>query len=385
MRERHGRQAPTRRVRLVLVGAGHAHIEVLRRLILSPHSGIDLTLVSLAPRHHYSGMVPGYLRGTYREEEITFDLPALARRAGAQFIQRRVTGLDPGAQHVQLEEGCEVDYDLVSFNIGSLTIGADSEAVAQHAVMVKPISEAVRLRQRIRALSHGPGGSSARVAVVGAGAAGVEVACAIAAALDQTGRQRNVSILEASSTILSGYSKRFRRRARRVLAQKEIAVSTRRRVSGVRSNAVEIENGPPLPSDLTVWVGGAAAPPLFHASGLAVDENGFLLVDGSLRSIRDPRIFGVGDCATLLMHPDTPKAGVYAVRQAPILWRSICAAIRGGTPPRYVPQKGFLSLLNTADGKALLRYGGLVSHSRWAWILKDRIDRRFMARYQGLI
>jgi NADH dehydrogenase FAD-containing subunit len=101
--------------------------------------------------------------------------------------------------------------------------------------------------------------------------------------------------------------------------------------------------------------------------------------------VADPRIFAVGDCGTLASHPGTPKAGVYAVREGPVLWESLKAAIRGGEPPRYQPQHGFLSILNTGDGRALLDYKGIVSHSRWAWRLKDRIDRRFMARYQGLI
>ena len=73
------------------------------------------------------------------------------------------------------------------------------------------------------------------------------------------------------------------------------------------------------------------------------------------------------------------------MREGPILWQSLKAAMTGGESPRYVPQKGFLSILNTGDGRALLDYKGLVSHSRWAWRLKDRIDRRFMARYQRLV
>jgi NADH dehydrogenase FAD-containing subunit len=113
-----------------------------------------------------------------------------------------------------------------------------------------------------------------------------------------------------------------------------------------------------------------------------------LLIDDSLRSVDDPRIFAAGDCGTLASHPETPKAGVYAVREGPVLWQSLKAAVMtggGGEPPRYTPQTGFLSILNTADGKALLDYKGIVSHSRWAWRLKDRVDRRFMRKYQELI
>ena len=140
-----------------------------------------------------------------------------------------------------------------------------------------------------------------------------------------------------------------------------------------------------MPARLTVWLSGAAAPPVFRDCGLSLDARGFLLVTDSLHALDDGRVFGVGDCATLAAHPHTPKAGVYAVRQGPVLWESLIASLNGSPLPLYMPQSGFLSILNTADGKALLRYKRLVSHSRWAWQLKDWIDRRFMERYQGLI
>jgi pyridine nucleotide-disulfide oxidoreductase family protein len=361
--------------RLLLVGAGHAHLEVLRRQAIRPRTGMDLTLVSAADRHHYSGMVPGFLQGQYEESEIAFDLPALAAQAGGRFVQARATALDPRTREVYLEDGGVLGYDLVSFNVGSRSAGDEKEDVRRHAAVVKPISHAVDLRHRLAESTTG------RAVIVGGGPAGVEIACAIASVLDRAGSGREVTILESSGVILSDYSKRFRRRAEAVLAGRGIAVRTGARVERVEADAVKIEGGGRLMSDLTVWLTGAAAWPLFESSGLPVDGKGFLLVDDALRSIADPQVFGAGDCVTPERHPWTPKAGVYAVREAPILWRSLVAAIEGAKPPRYKSQHGFLSLLNTGDGKALLRYKGLVVHSRWAWHLKDRIDRGFMARY----
>lgn len=358
--------------RLVLVGGGHAHLEVLRRLALRPHPPVDLTLVSLDHRHLYSGMVPGYLQGQYREEDITFELPALAARAGGRFVQGRVTAVDPGAREISLEGGGTIPYDLISFNVGSRTAGDELPGVRGHAALVKPISRAADLRRRLLELAA-EGDEPCRAAIVGGGAAGVEIACAIAAVLDRAGRERRLAILDSSAKILSEYSERFRRRALQVLSGKQIAIRAGMRVEGDR-----------LPPGLTVWLTGAAAWPLFQSSGLPVDDRGFLLVDDALRSVADPRVLGAGDCVTLARHPDTPKAGVYAVREGPVLWKSLLAGVSGNRPPRYEPQEGYLSLLNTGDGRALLSYKGLVSHSRWAWRLKDGIDRRFVARYQRL-
>jgi NADH dehydrogenase FAD-containing subunit len=374
------------RVRLVLVGAGHAHLEIIRRLIhlrRSSEPWAELTLVSLSDKHHYSGMVPGYLSGTYREDEIAFVLPPLANAAGGEFLQRRALGIDTSTRVVHLEDGKTLAYDLVSFNLGSRTVGG--EAALPHATLVKPMSQAVDLRRRILRLAHRRAAGNRHAVVVGGGSAGVEVACALAAVLDEAGCGRDVWILEASERVLASYSQSFRLSAERVLQEKRIRVRTGMRAVKVHRDAVELEDGSRMPSDLTVWLTGPQGPEMFEGSGLAVDERGFLLVDDSLRTLSDPTIFGVGDCVTLADYPDTPKAGVYAVRQAPILWKSFLSAIGQGPLPHYRPQEGFLSLLNTADGKALLRYKQHMSHSRPAWWLKNWIDRRFMARYQRLV
>ena len=371
------------RKRLLLVGAGHAHLEILRRLILEPPTEVELTVVSLGPLHHYSGMVPGYLQGTYREEEIAVRVPELVERAGGRFVAGRAVGVDPGGRRVRVEtreEGArEVPYDLVSFAVGSNTAGIDSPEVAGQAQRIKPLERVHALRQRLL----DPAGDGA--AVVGGGAAGVEIALAIAAVLERAGRAHRITLLESGEEILAGYRHRFRERAREILARRGIMVRTGQRVAAVDEREVETESGVRVPSCLTVWLTGAVAWPLFQDSGLPLDDRGFLLTDDALRSVADPRIFAAGDCGTLASHPKTPKAGVYAVREAPVLWESLKAAIQGGEPPRYQPQQGFLSILNTGDGRALLDYKGIVSHSRWAWRLKDRVDRRFMARYQGLV
>ncbi|HEX4964906.1 MAG TPA: FAD-dependent oxidoreductase [Thermoanaerobaculia bacterium] len=375
-----------RGTRLLLVGAGHAHLEVLRRLILTPLPNVELTVVSLGRLHHYSGMVPGYLQGTYREDEIAVSVPDLAAKAGGRFLAGRAVGVRPASRTVHVEtspeETVEVPYDLVSFAVGSNTGGVDAPGIAGLAQRIKPLERVVALRACLQELAAG--GETVPAVVVGGGAAGVEVALAMATTLEKEGAAHRITLLESGEEILSGYRGRFRKRARSLLHQRGIVARTGARVTAVHADAAEIEDGIRIPSRLTLWLTGAVAWPLFRGSGLALDDRGFLLTDDSLRSLDDPRIFAAGDCGTLASHTGTPKAGVYAVREGPVLWRSLKAAAERGEPPRYVPQKGFLSILNTGDGRALLDYKGIVSHSRWAWRLKDAIDRRFMRRYQEL-
>ncbi|HVS03309.1 MAG TPA: FAD-dependent oxidoreductase [Thermoanaerobaculia bacterium] len=366
--------------RLLLVGAGHAHLEILRRLGEEPR--FTATVVTLDERHYYSGMVPGYLAGTYSAEEISFDVPALADRAGVTFLLGRAVRIDADARHVDLEDGTRLPFDLASCDTGSLTAGASSPGVEEHAVQVKPFHRAGDLRRRLLELASRRDAGTRQVVMVGGGAAGVEVAFAVASLLDAAGGDRSVTVLERGPHILSGYSERFRRRARRALAERRIALRTRSTVAEVTAASVRLADEDSLPSDLTIWLTGPTASPLYADSGLPTDSRGFMLVDPALRCLAAPHLLGAGDCVTLADHPETPKAGVYAVRQAPVLWQSLLAARDGSPPPAYTPQASFLSLLNTADGRALLRYKALVAHARWAFRLKDRIDRGFMRKYQ---
>jgi len=374
--------ATPRKARLVLVGPGHTHLEVIRRQILQPLPGVELTVVSAGERHHYSGMVPGFLQGTYDEEEISIPVPPLVERAGGRAVLRRAVGLEPERRRVLLDGGEELDYDLVSIAVGSTTAGFDRPEIAEHSALVKPLARVVELRRELERLAAAEA-ETPSVAVVGAGAAGVEIALAAHAVLEGRGR---VALYEAGNAILPSFARRFRRRTRAVLAERGIEVRTGAEVVEVTPQTLVLADGHRQPAHLTVWLTGAVAYPWLRASGLPVDDRGFLRVDRALRSVADPRVFAAGDCATLEEEPDTPKAGVFAVRHGPVLWQSLRAALTGGEDfPEYQPQKRFLALLNTADGMALLRWKGLVTHGRHGWWLKDWIDRRFMRRYQGLV
>jgi selenide, water dikinase len=414
--------------RLVLAGVGHANLEVLRRLSPSGLAGVDLTVISHGPLHLYSGMVPGYLGGTYRVEEIAVEVAPLVRGAGGRLLLGRAVGLDPRRRLVKVVEVAdeiatstadpwvdeggevrEVPYDLVAFAVGSDAMGAAAASARGGGAVLscKPIGRAIELRRRLDLLA-GEGQPPATVAVVGAGAAGVEIALAAAGRLGtsaagrlgtqaagrlatQAARHR-VVLLEAGPAILSDRSPRFRRRAEQVLRRRGVELRTGSKVVEVnppgeaapppRQAVLRLSSGEEISCNLVIWVTAATGWPLFRDAGLPLDDRGFLLVDDALRSIADPRVFAAGDCATLAGFPATAKAGVYAVREGPVLARGLRAALAGEEPPRYRPQRGFLVILNTGDGRGLLSYKGFVSYSRWAFRLKDRIDRGFVAKYR---
>ena len=128
-----------------------------------------------------------------------------------------------------------------------------------------------------------------------------------------------------------------------------------------------------------IWSPGPAAHPFLRESGLPVDEGGFVRVRPTFQVEGDDRLFAVGDCASL---SGMQKAGVYAVRGAPILAENLRRVMAGRRLRVYRPQRGFLSLLNFGDGTAAGAWRGIGFEGRWAMRLKDRIDRRFVERYR---
>ena len=336
-------------------------------------------LISPFARQHYSSMVAGYLQGTYIERQFAFDLVGLCRRAGARFVEGRAERVDSAERTVQTG-GERIPFDLASLDIGSDPVGADTPGVAEHAYSVRPIARVLELKRAVLRLNSRPS-----VCVVGGGAGGVEISLAIRRMINSASPQTDITLLERDTTILAEYGYRVRALAVRILHNLDIRIRTNASVARVSHNEILIGSGETLRSDLTVWLTGAAAPELLTRSDLPRGGEGFLLVDGSLRAVDGSPVFGAGDCVTLRDSPRTPKAGVYAVREAPVLAYNLRAALGGDPLRRYAPQPHFLALLNTADGKALLRWRFMASHTRAAWWLKDYIDRAFMRKYQRLV
>ncbi len=375
---------------LVLVGGGHAHVQVLRRLAMMPaptveSSGVRVTIVLDQPLATYSGMVPGVVAGQYAPHEAEIDLWPLARRAGARIVDAPAIGIDPDGRRVRVEGRPPIAYDAVSFDVGSTVAGLDVPGVREHAIPTRPIGHFV---ERITAaMANHPSGTThdtgPRVLVVGAGAGGVEVAFTV-----RHRTRGRVTLLDATDTLLPGWAPGLGARVRAAAAARGIRIVSGARVTRVEAGVAHLDSGDPLPFDLLVWVTGAAAHPWMRDLGLPTDPRGFLRVGPTLQVVDHPDIFGAGDCVSLDGHA-LPKAGVYAVRQGPVLADNLLAYVRrggerGGALRPYVPQRGFLTLLNLGDGVAIGAKGPITFSGAWAFRWKDHIDRAFVARFQSI-
>lgn len=364
--------------RLLLLGGGHAQCAVLADFARRPLSGVELLLVS--PNRHavYSGMVPGWIAGDYRFEQCRIDLALLAARAGARLVQARATSLDADARRVVLDSGESLDYELLSLDVGSSAAVAGI-AGAEHAVTLRPIEELepVLLRLEVQARQD----RLRSMAVVGGGAAGIESALALHHRLaSRAGQALQVSLLADTPSLLPGHCARARTLVREALARQGIAVRLAATVQALHSGGVRLASGEQIAADAVILATGPAPHAWLVASKLALDERGFVAVDDGLRSVSHPEVFGAGDAVTTIDHP-RPKAGVFAVRQGPVLALNLRQVLSGDAPRPYVSPERALAIFNTGDRRAIAAWGDLAAGGAWVWHWKDWLDRRFMRRY----
>ena len=367
---------------LVLVGGGHSHALALRMLAMQPIEGLRITLVSPSSHTPYSGMLPGLVAGHYSFEQAHIDLARLCQWAGARFIAAEVTALDPEERCLSVAGRPAIYYDLVSIDIGSQPELDTVPGARSHAVPVKPVSGLWQRWQELRGrVLARAAGDDHRIAVVGGGAGSVELAMAMANSL--ASETIAIDLWCGAPEILQNYNARARRSVMEALAEQGVQVHLDARVERVEGDALVFAGGEHAIYDDLFWCTGAAAAPWIAASGLQSDPLGFLAVHDTLQALGDEWVFGAGDIAVQVEHP-RPKAGVYAVRQGPVLAHNLRASLLGTPLKEHRPQQRFLSLVSLGGRRATADKGPFAATGAWVWRWKDRIDREFMGRFEQL-
>jgi len=374
---------------IVLIGGGHSHVGVLKRFAMKPVPGVRLTLICRDTHTPYSGMLPGYVAGHYSYDDVHIDLSRLAEFAGARFYRAEAKGIDRISKRVICKDRPDVPYDILSINIGSSPRVNEVEGAAEHSVPVKPITgfnnRWLALLSRIET-HEGP----LTIAVVGAGAGGVELTLAMQYRLrnefEQRGKdsgQLHFHLFDTSEEILPTHNPKVREVFRKTLSERGVKLHLGSPVEKVAEGLLRTAAGENLQTDEVLWVTRAGGPAWLEETGLALDEGLFLRVRDTLQVENDDNIFAAGDIANVVNHP-REKAGVFAVRQGPPLADNLKRMALGKAPKDFHPQKKWLALISTGDKYAVASRGDLHFDGAMVWRWKDWIDRRFMENFTDL-
>jgi selenide,water dikinase len=359
-------------------------VHVLKALAESPLVDTAVTLISPYPRQVYSGMLPGWIAGHYDIAQCVLPLMPLAAAAGTRYLHVAASGIDLTNREVICTDGERVRYDVLSIDIGSAPNHAAIPGAAEHALAIRPIEKFITAITQLKAELASPRRAPLGIAVVGAGAGGVEVALALqhagaveASAL-HTSPACTISMISAANTLPGGVGPRIAKALRRA----SITLYAGTAATEISRNAITLADGRKIVADKIIVALGAAAPDWPTKTGLQCDAHGYILVNEHLQSLSHANVFAVGDCATMPTH-NRPKSGVYAVRAGPPLAANLRAAIGGAPLSTYRPQARSLYLISTGRKHAIGSWGPLTWEGDWVWRWKDRIDRAFIAKYRS--
>lgn len=362
---------------LVLVGGGHAHMTILLNLNKYVARGHSVTLIGPSRYHYYSGMGPGLLSGIYRPQDVRFHVKKMAEDRGAAFIQDTVTRIDADRKVLILRSGSKVQYDVVSFNTGSY-VPTDSDSVrGENIFTVKPIENLIKVREMLKS---GLDSKTPRLLIIGGGAAALELSGNLWRLMHSQGTSASITVL-GGCHFLSGLPQKAQLYARKSLMTRNIDLVEGANVTRLTDSCAAMENGREFPFDLALLAWGIRPSHLFNESGVPTGKDGGLLVNDYLQSVAYPEIFGGGDCISFEKRP-LDKVGVYAVRQNPVLYTNLMAALEDMGMQAFEPQKCYLLIYNLGNGTGIFYRGNRVYRGRLIFYLKDYIDRKFMRKFQ---
>jgi len=379
---------------LLLAGAGHAHIGMLRRLSAarlkaSETIDADIHLISEQPQTIYSGMLPGWMAGHYQLHDISIDIKSLCVRAGVRFIQQSLVKVNAASNKVVTtgDEQTDFDYDVLSLNTGADTDmrwlynhnnhRSDSDdnyigAANTDVIAIRPLSTFITQWQRI--LKDAQSSEKYQLAIIGAGAAAIELVMAAQVALRNINRHHQVTLV-CGENLLSGFNSGFRQRVIKQLHRHDITI-VRERASDYRDGKLSTTHKS-LPINAVIAATGVIGSAWTASTDLDIEGDGFVAVNDKQQSVSHPNVFAVGDVATRV-DKYVAHSGVHSVHGGAVEANNLLAYLKDSVMKSYQPKSRTLYLLSCGDKYAIGSWGNVNLQGRWVWHLKKYIDKRFI-------
>ncbi len=360
---------------LVLIGGGHANVQVLKKLCMNRIKGLHTVLISESYEATYSGMTPGYIHKDFSKEEISIDLQRLCFNAGATFIKDKVVKIETNNQKLELQNFYSINYDLLSINTGSISNSKKiSLENSSKCFFVKPISVLVKNLGKIDQIIKN---KKNKIVIIGGGVASYELAFSLVKRYEEP---LKITILGKKILGEKNLNQKTKNKLRAIAKNLGIKEYLGEVVSISETN-LTLKNGEKIDCNFSLLSTGANIDMWLLESNLNKDESGFIAVDKYLLSTNYKNIFVTGDACSI-ENNIRAKSGVMAVRQGEILKENIFLKITGKKLIKFRPQKNWLYLIGTYKNYALLNYFFLSFHGRWCWKLKVWIDKNFINKFK---
>ena len=392
--------------RIVIVGGGAGGLELATSLgkTLGKRGTASITLVDANLTHIWKPLLHEVAAGSLNSSEDELNYVAQAKWNHFEFQLGRMSGLDRAAKQIQLsatldpETGLElvparsIGYDTLVIAVGSTTNDFGTQGAAEHCLFLDTRKQAERFHQQLlnhylRAhAGHDESRAQISVAIVGAGATGVELAAELHNAAKELaayglGRiapeNMRITLIEAGPRVLPALPERIGQPVHQTLEKLGVTVLTNAAVSEVTAESLLTSSGQVIPASLKVWAAGIRAPGfLQEIDGLETNRINQLVVRPTLQTTRDDDIFAFGDCAAC-PQPGTdrnvPPRAQAAHQQASLLAKSLKLRIEGKALPEY-NYKDYGSLISLSHFSAV---GNLMGNLTGSVMLEGWLARMF--------
>jgi selenide,water dikinase len=360
---------------LVLIGAGHSNIQVLKHLTMRKYEGLQTILINNGYSSLYSGMMPGLIENYYKFEDVSIDIPKLCKNSETIFINDEVVKLDEKKNYIYFKNHPPIKYNVLSLNVGSrsktdkLNISKDAKIIK-----VKPISDLhnqiILIEDLIRKEKF------ISCSIIGGGVAGIEIAFAL------NSRFKNnikLTVFSNQKYLENSINPQSLKKILKLLDERNINFINSEILS-VQDKYIEDKNKNKYPTNISFISTGAMSLSWVVNSSLNLDQDGFIKVNHHLQSENYKNIFATGDIASL-NYAKRPKSGVMAVRQGEQLKKNIFKFLLGKNLSAFKPQSHWLYLIGTGNQSAVLNWRNISINGNLVWKLKEFIDRRFIKKF----
>jgi selenide,water dikinase len=354
--------------KVVLIGSGHAHLEVLKGFTTQEIAEHSFLLISPSRQTYYSGLIPRLIAGEITEKDLTIDSAEFAQSKGFQFVQDEVQSVDPVKKTVSLKSGSRIAFDLLSINVGGSPTRISAEE-SGHTIYLRPFNDFLPQWQEVQ--RHFASAEDQKFVVVGGGAAAVEVAAALKTRLNKNQASNNeVHLVSKGARLCENYSDKISEKIKKSLIKTGIKIHLNEQVTHIQQKTIHLNQGIALDFNYIFIVTPTQPSKILPGK-----------VDSKLRL--SSSIFAVGDGTEMAGNESLPRSGVIAVRQGQHLLGSIRNSLVDSEPTHFKVGKRQLNILITGENSAIAVWGKYSFESKGSLWLKNWIDHRYMASFNG--
>ncbi len=351
---------------ILLIGSGHAHLEVLKALTAKEIEKHKFILISPNRQTFYSGLIPRFIAGEIDASNLTIRSADYAKSKGIEFIQDEVVSIDAINKSVDLKSGAKIFFDLLSINIGGTPTVIPSDCPF-NTVYIRPFDDFVPKWREIQRICSSC--SNPRFVVVGGGAAAVEIAVGLQIKLKKNqAKNSEVHLISKGSRICENYTEKISAQIKQSLLNSGIKIHLNEPITHIYEKKIKFNQSDDLSFDAIFIVTPTRPSKIFQGK-----------VDSKLQLTSS--IFAVGDGTEMTDYPNLPRAGVIAVHQGRLLVQNIRNSLAALEPAKFKLKEKYLNILFTGENSARLVWGNFSFEGKWPLLLKNWIDKRYMNKF----